>query len=503
MLKWFKRKMGLEGQQPGVDAEEDLAPQGEASSDSEEPAAGASEKSHADADPRESPTEDRSDSGGVDVELSPQYAEREEGPPSGYPNIEVRPKIAPSTSSAAETAYSLPTHIHLGQPGTTPTTPDKPELGAGRDEDVVVDKNDSGTGPEEMAPAAPSPAGGPSRPESKEAGELPPAGLRMFTMPEPTRDIVETPAAPATAKGFFGKLRDRLGKTTEVLVDRVRTAIGLHAQVDEELLEQIEEILLQSDVGVETTGKIIDRMREEGGKVEGEQAVMGLFKRIILEILDQGNRPLQFPAPPTIMLVVGVNGSGKTTTIGKLAKQLSDAGRTVMLVAADTFRAAAGAQLTIWAERTGSAIVMQPEGADPAAVVFEALEGARQGPTPDVILIDTAGRLQTKVNLMEQLKKIDRVIRKHYPEAPHETVLVLDATTGQNALSQVKLFNEATRLTGLIMTKLDGTAKGGILIACKDIHGLPVFKIGIGEGIGDLRDFDPAQFVEALFAGRG
>jgi fused signal recognition particle receptor len=320
------------------------------------------------------------------------------------------------------------------------------------------------------------------------------AAAAMVAAPEPP---------PAEPKGLFARLRDRLGKTKAGLVDKVRAALRLHGKVDEELLEEIEMILIQSDVGVATTTKIVDRLRKEArreGKIEAD-ALLGLFKAAIEEILTANNRTLTLDgAAPRIVLVVGVNGTGKTTTIGKIAKQLTDRGRRVMMVAADTFRAAAIEQLTIWAERTGSCIVKQAQGADPAAVVFEALEGAKQEP-PDAILIDTAGRLQTKTHLMEELKKIVRVIRKHYPDGPHETVLVLDATTGQNALSQIKLFHEACELTGVVMSKLDGTAKGGILVACKDLYPLPVFKIGIGEGVEDLRDFDPHEFVEALFAG--
>jgi fused signal recognition particle receptor len=308
---------------------------------------------------------------------------------------------------------------------------------------------------------------------------------------------------PEEKRGWFARLRDRLSKTTDSLVNKVRSAIRLRGKVDEELLEEIEEILIQSDVGVTTTMKIVERMRKEGRKQEalGGDALLTLFKESIEEILRDHNRVLELDrAKPMILLMVGVNGTGKTTTIGKIAQTLVGQGKLVMMVAADTFRAAASEQLTIWAERTGSCIVRQQEGADPAAVVYEALEGAKQGPTPDVILIDTAGRLHTKVNLMEELKKIVRVIRKFYPDGPHETILVLDATTGQNAVNQVQIFHEAAELTGLIMTKLDGTAKGGILIACKDLYNLPVFKIGIGEGADDLRDFDPHDFVDALFS---
>ncbi|MBI3736200.1 signal recognition particle-docking protein FtsY, partial [Candidatus Sumerlaeota bacterium] len=218
------------------------------------------------------------------------------------------------------------------------------------------------------------------------------------------------------------------------------------------------------------------------------------------DILSVGNRAIDLGRPaPTVILIVGVNGTGKTTTIGKLALEFTREGKSVLLVAADTFRAAAVNQLGIWAERTGAQIVRKDDGADPAAVCYEALESARKSP-PDVILIDTAGRLHTKTYLMDELSKVIRVIKKIYPDAPHETILVLDATTGQNALSQTATFKEVAQLTGLIMTKLDGTAKGGILIALKEAHGLPIFKIGIGEAPEDLRDFNPGEFADALFA---
>jgi fused signal recognition particle receptor len=313
-----------------------------------------------------------------------------------------------------------------------------------------------------------------------------------------TPDSALEEAAPR--RGFFARLRDRLARTKTAMVDSIRAAIRLHGKLDEDLLEEVEDILIQSDVGVPTTRKIVDRMRREARGSGDADAVLACFKSAIAEILTAHNRPLAFDGPaPRILLFVGVNGAGKTTTIGKIGRDLALQGKKIMMVAADTFRAAAADQLQIWAERSGAAIVRQDEGADPAAVVFEALEGAKEE-TPDVILIDTAGRLHTKVNLMEQLKKIRRVVARHYPDAPHETILVLDATTGQNAINQLKTFNEATELTGLIMTKLDGTAKGGILVACKDAHELPIYKIGIGEQAEDLRDFIPADFVEALFS---
>lgn len=304
--------------------------------------------------------------------------------------------------------------------------------------------------------------------------------------------------------GLFSRLRSRLHRTQTSLAKQIRTAIGLKDKIDEQLLEEIEEILIRGDVGTRSASSIVNHLRKEGRRREVYEAgaLIELVKEAIVEILSRNHRNLEIAGPaPRVILVVGVNGTGKTTTIGKLAMELVQSGRSVMMIAADTFRAAAVDQLRVWAERTGSCLVAQDEGADPGSVCFEGLSGAKQSP-PDVVLIDTAGRLHTKKHLMNELGKVIRVIKKVYPDAPHETVLVLDATTGQNALNQVATFKEVANLTGLVMTKLDGTAKGGILIALKESHpDLPILKIGIGEEPGDLRDFDPSDFAEALFAG--
>jgi fused signal recognition particle receptor len=313
-------------------------------------------------------------------------------------------------------------------------------------------------------------------------------------------DAEEPP--PPGSPGFLARLGSRLTKTQSNLSGKLRSAIGLKAKVDEELLEQIEEILIGADVGAKTAGKIVDRLRKEARAQEALEAgaLTDLVKDSIAEILGSSQREIVSDHPvPLILLVVGVNGTGKTTSVGKLALQFTRAGKRVMLVAADTFRAAAGEQLAIWAERSGSGLVRGEQGADPASVCHEALTAAQTDP-PDVLLIDTAGRLHTKKHLMEELSKVIRVIRKIYPDAPHETILVLDATTGQNAVNQVATFTEVAEVTGLIMTKLDGTAKGGILIAIKDAYDLPIFKIGIGEGPEDLTDFVASQFAQALFA---
>ncbi|MFP4379035.1 MAG: signal recognition particle-docking protein FtsY [Candidatus Sumerlaeia bacterium] len=302
-------------------------------------------------------------------------------------------------------------------------------------------------------------------------------------------------------KGFFSRLKSRLTKTKTNLVEKVKDVISLHGKVDEDMLEDIEAVLIQADVGVETTMKIVDsiKRKSEARKAESPDELIGLFKESLFEIVSHDERLIELrPTPPTVILVVGVNGTGKTTTIGKLAKEYTEAGKKVMLVAGDTFRAAAIEQLNIWADRCKATIVQKEMGTDPGAVCYEALsspEAAEQ----DVILIDTAGRLHTRSNLMEELKKVQRVIQKVMPEAPHEILLVLDATTGQNAVNQARTFDEMVKLTGIIMTKLDGTAKGGVLIAIRDQFDIPILKIGIGEGEDDLRDFNPRNYVEALF----
>jgi len=302
-------------------------------------------------------------------------------------------------------------------------------------------------------------------------------------------------------KGFFTRLKNRLSKTKDNIITKVKQAAILHGKVDEELLEEIEEILIQADLGVETTMKIVDDIRKESrarGIREASEMIV-LFKEVLLEIIQKHERLLELGEErPWVITVVGVNGTGKTTTVGKLARHFQDQGLSTMLVAADTFRAAAVEQLEIWAERSGSQFVKQAMGADPASVCFDALHSARSKKI-DVVLIDTAGRLHTKVNLMAELQKVFRVIKKIMPDAPHESLLVLDGTTGQNAISQMKLFSEAIPVTGVVMTKLDGTAKGGVLIAIRNLFDIPVLKIGIGEQVEDLRDFNPEEFVSALF----
>ncbi len=300
---------------------------------------------------------------------------------------------------------------------------------------------------------------------------------------------------------FFIKLKEGLGKTRQNFVYRVEKLVT-GKEIDEDMFEELEDILIGADVGVNTTMKIVDNMRSKikTDKIKTSEAFFALLKQELKEILSQKNRSLEPESGcPKINLIVGVNGVGKTTTIGKLAYRAKNNGEKVLLAAADTFRAAAIDQLQIWGERVGSDVITHKEGADPAAVVYDALQAAKARKV-DQLICDTAGRLHNKKNLMEELRKIHRVIEREMGCPPHDVYLVLDATTGQNALSQAKLFSEVTPVSGIIMTKLDGTAKGGIIVALADELSLPIKYIGVGESLEDLQTFDPDQFVEALFS---
>ena len=321
------------------------------------------------------------------------------------------------------------------------------------------------------------------------------------TSPAAAADLGDIPAdersAPRQSPGYFKRLKNRLSKTRQNLSDGFDKAFAGKRKIDEDALEELEELLITSDIGVETTMGLMERISK--AKVADAAEVKEILKSEILSILT--TRPptlLNKKASPHVILVVGINGVGKTTTIGKIAASLKASGEKVLIAAADTFRAAAVEQLMIWAQKSDAEFVRHKENADPAAVAFDAVTAATARGC-DVVLIDTAGRLHTKVNLMQELKKIKRTVAKKIPGAPHEILLVLDATTGQNALSQAKLFNEALEVTGLALTKLDGTAKGGIVIGICSSLNIPLQYIGIGEKIEDLRPFDAEQFIEALF----
>ena len=297
---------------------------------------------------------------------------------------------------------------------------------------------------------------------------------------------------------FFRRLKKGLSKTRESLSGGLEKIFTGKGTVDDDLLESLEELLITSDVGVQTTMTLLDRVSDNANRIGDADQLKTVLKEEILSFFDPMEAARPQRSKPHVIMVVGVNGVGKTTTIGKLAAGKAATGEKVLIAAADTFRAAAVEQLTIWADRAGADIVKHKENADPAAVAFDAIDAALAR-DKDVVLIDTAGRLHTRVNLMEELKKIKRTISKRLPGAPHEIMLILDATTGQNAISQVKLFNEALGITSLALTKLDGTAKGGIVISICDTLRIPLHYLGVGEKIEDLQKFDPKHFVEALF----
>lgn len=308
---------------------------------------------------------------------------------------------------------------------------------------------------------------------------------------------------PESQKGLFKRLQERLAKTRHSLVRRVDDLFLGRKEIDAELLDSLEEILITADLGVNTTLDLLDDIRSKVSRKElkNPQALkLALKERLLSFFAGYDEAGMQMPAAgPFVIMVVGVNGVGKTTTIGKIANKFTRSGQRVLLVAADTFRAAAIDQLKVWGERVGAEVMAKEQGVDPSAVIYDGLDYAATKDF-DVIIVDTAGRLHTKVNLMEELKKIKRVINKKIEGAPHEIMLILDATTGQNSISQARLFNEAVGLTGLTLTKLDGTAKGGIVVHISHEFNIPIRFIGIGEKLEDLRDFDPREFIDALFA---
>lgn len=290
-------------------------------------------------------------------------------------------------------------------------------------------------------------------------------------------------------KGFFGNLGAKIHDT-----------IFAKMEVDENVMDELEEILITSDIGMETTMKIMDKIRDKISTdyIVKPENVRKALSNIILECVDKGDRQLLSDKTPLVVLMIGINGGGKTTTIGKLAHRLKGQGKTVMLAAADTFRAAASEQLSIWGERNGIPVIKHREGADPSAVIFDAIQSAKARGT-DVLICDTAGRLQNKKNLMNELEKMNKVISREWPEAERETLLILDATTGKNAISQAQEFGNVAAITGIVITKLDGTAKGGIAITIADEFDMPIKFIGTGEGIEDLEAFEPAEFIGGLF----
>ena len=299
--------------------------------------------------------------------------------------------------------------------------------------------------------------------------------------------------------GFLAKLKNGLAKTKNALFGRIDAMLKHFVRVDEDLLEELEELLITADVGVAATEEILDRLRDEikDGRLKEPDDIKASLRVILSDMIGEG-APLQLDTTPTVVLIIGVNGAGKTTSIGKISNRLKHAKKRVVVAAADTFRAAAIDQLAVWCDRAGVDIVKQHEGSDPAAVVYDAIQYTKKKGA-DVLIIDTAGRLHNKKNLMDELSKINRVISRELPDARRENLLVLDATTGQNAILQAKEFGRAADLTGLVLNKLDGTAKGGIVLSIRRELGLPVKFIGVGEKIDDMQEFDAAEFVAALF----
>ena len=299
--------------------------------------------------------------------------------------------------------------------------------------------------------------------------------------------------------GFFDKLKSGLGKTKQSINDKINDVFANFRKVDEELLEELEEALIMSDIGAQTSIKIIGELRNriKKEKIEDEDAVRKALREEMAKLLDVGDANLKLDTTPSVILVVGVNGVGKTTSIGKIANNLRKSGKKVVIAAADTFRAAAVEQIEIWADRAECELVKRPEGTDPASVVFDAIQIVKERQA-DVLICDTAGRLHNKKNLMDELGKINKVINKELPESSKEVLLVLDGTTGQNAIMQVKAFKETTDITGIVLTKLDGTAKGGVVIVIVDENKIPVKYIGVGEQIDDMEVFNPEHFLEAI-----
>ena len=290
-------------------------------------------------------------------------------------------------------------------------------------------------------------------------------------------------------KSFFGRLSEKIAD-----------AVMARAEVDEDLMDELEEILITSDIGMDTTMNVMSGLREriKNDYITSPDGVTRALKDILTEAVDKGDRQKLSEKTPLVILLIGINGGGKTTTIGKLAHKLKKQGKTVMLAAADTFRAAAAEQLVIWGERNGINVIRHQEGADPSAVIYDAIQSAKAKKI-DVLICDTAGRLQNKKNLMNELEKMNKVISREFPEAERETLLVLDATTGKNAVSQASEFGQVADITGIVLTKLDGTAKGGIAITIADEFDMPIKYIGVGEGIEDLEDFEPESFIGGIF----
>ena len=392
--------------------------------------------------------------------------EKEETPEKEVPKTDIE-KEAPAESTGEQT--DTDTRIENQVSGKSEPAPEAPEPESVDKTEPVPDIPDSGV-PESQVPETPE--------------------------PEPMPSVREKPSS----KGIFSKLKKGLSKTRDILTTDINEFFSENKKIDDDLLEELEELLVTSDLGVENAMKIMETLTARAKKLETADELKDLLKKELAALFpdaaEERDKAEQMPKPYVIMMV-GVNGTGKTTTLGKMAMKYKSQGKSVLIGASDTFRAAAVEQLEIWANRAGASFVRHREGADPAAVAFDAVEAATARGI-DVVLIDTAGRLHTQKNLMEELKKIKRSIGKRLNGAPHEVLMVLDATTGQNAISQAELFHQAVGITDLAVTKLDGSAKGGVVASVAHRMKLPVKYVGVGEGIEDLQDFDPHLFVNAL-----
>jgi len=432
--------------------------------------------------------------------------------PEPTPGPDTPPKPEPEPVPEPDTPDPAPEPTPVPEPATpdpipTPAETPEPDLPDPRPEPTPLPDRTPGSDPAPTGVPAPQPT--PAQPPEPGPGVTPPTDPQPADTPleapapRPSPAMPETPVTPAlppemrgdgavteeeAKPGFLGRLLGR-GEKTKVL----RRAL------DDDMLEQLEELLITADMGVDTALRVTANMAEgRMGKRLSTDEIKALLSTEIARIMEPVARPMPlYSKSPQVVLVVGVNGSGKTTTIGKLASQFKAAGKSVVIAAGDTFRAAAVEQLQIWGDRAGVPVLTAPEGSDPASLAYDAMDRAERDGA-DLLMIDTAGRLQNRADLMEELAKIVRVIRKKDESAPHNTLLVLDATTGQNALSQVKTFQELADVSGLVMTKLDGTAKGGVLVALADKFGLPIHAIGVGEQIDDLAPFDPEDFANAL-----
>lgn len=413
---------------------------------------------------------------------------------------------AERAAEAAEAAAPGPKTIRAAEPATRPA-PEKQVEPAPAPATRPAPPSLRVVTPEPEAepatrPAEPSLRVVVSEPEPEPEEEAPeaapkPEPLRVV-IPEPV--VAPAPEAPPTKEGLFARLKAGLAKTREALFGNIERLLTGKEALDDETFEQLEEVLVTADLGVQTAYKLLRSLEEKYRRKELTNAdqLKRTLKAEMRALLERDYPPMKLSGKPSVILIVGVNGVGKTTTIGKLGALYARQGKKVVLAAADTFRAAAVDQIQIWANRAGVDVVKHKDGSDPAAVVFDACDAAvARG--ADLVIADTAGRLHTKKNLMEELKKISRAVQKKIPEGPHEVLLVLDATTGQNAIAQAREFNEAVALTGLVLTKLDGTAKGGIIVGISDELGIPVRYIGVGEQVDDLRPFEPQEFIDALY----